>query len=64
MTVCYTDDGLASQVALVYIKQLNETLSSSYCVTADCALKRGGNYTYSIPVSPNFPALFVTLQFV
>lgn len=58
------ENSFESQVALVYIKQLNETLSNSYCVTADCELKRGSNFTYSVPVSPNFPPLFVTLQFV
>lgn len=51
-------------MALVYIKQLNETLSSSYCVSADCEFKRGSNFTYAVPVSPHFPALYVTLQFV
>lgn len=51
-------------MALVYIKQLNETLSAAYCVSANCRAQWGGNYSYAVPVSRHFPSLFVTLQFV
>jgi hypothetical protein len=58
------DTNIDKQLVLVSFKQLNESVSDTYCVTTDCLQQRGSNFTYSIPMSANFPRLFVTLQFM
>lgn len=59
-----SDVDLGQQMMLVYFKQLDETVSKTYCANDDCSRDSGGNYTYGIPVSSRFPQFFVTLKFV
>jgi hypothetical protein len=49
---------------VLLLKQLNLTISSTYCIDSMCRSETGGNYTYSIPLSPHFPNYPVTARFV
>jgi len=61
---CLTDVDMKTYTAKVYFKQLNDTVSRSYCTNPGCISDTGGNYSYSIPISPMFPRLFLTLKFL
>lgn len=51
------------EVVRLYFKQLNSTISTSYCTNDNCRQQRGGNYTYAVPLSAKFPQLYITILF-
>jgi hypothetical protein len=51
-------------MAILFLKQLNLSISPTYCIDSMCRTQMGGNYTYSVPLNAHFPLLPVTLQFI
>jgi len=58
------DSSMRDKTAVLNLKQLNTSISSVYCNDPVCLQQTGGNYTYTIPLSPRFPKLPVTMQFM
>lgn len=59
----FVDANMNDEVVQLYFKQLNSTISTSYCTNDNCRQRRGGNYTYAVPLSAMFPQLYITILF-
>ena len=50
-----------TSMAQISFYELNSTLDASYCASSDCHVGHGANFSYIIPLSPQFPLGFITM---